>query len=185
MSALAREADPHARIPITLLDGTRIVLRPVIPSDKGGIAAGFEHLSADSRYRRFMGGLKRLTPAILARLTELDYIDEFAWIAFAVDEPGRPGVAVARYVRLRDDRGSAEPAVTVIDEFQGRGLGTTMLDVLSRSAQANGIRRFVAYVLVENRPIIRILKRFGARIAVSEPGVYEAIIDLPASTVVA
>jgi RimJ/RimL family protein N-acetyltransferase len=181
MRAVPREADPHTRIHITLLDGTRVVLRPVVPSDADGIAHGFDHLSEESRYRRFMGGLKRLTPAVLTRLTVLDYHDRFAWLAIAIDEPGQPGIAVARYVRLLGDPTTAEPAVTVIDEFQGRGLGTTMLDVLARSARANGIERFVAYALVDNRPVLAILKRNGARLRVSEPGVYEAIIDLPAA----
>ncbi|MGH2726728.1 MAG: GNAT family N-acetyltransferase, partial [Actinomycetota bacterium] len=93
---------------------------------------------------------------------------------------GTPGVGVARYVRLRDEPDVAEPAVTVIDEYQGRGLGTMMMDVLARDAVAHGIRRFRAYVLVDNQPIIKILRRFGASMKVEEPGVLRADIDLDA-----
>lgn len=171
-------APPAQRLTVTLLDGTRIVMRPIRREDKPVIAEAFDHLSEESRHRRFMGGPKHLSRGMLATLTEVDYHDHFAWVAYAPDAPGSPGVAVARYVRLRDDATIAEPAITVVDEFQARGLGTLMLDVLARTAGSNGIRRFRAYVLVDNRPMIRILRRFGANLSVDEPGVLRADIDL-------
>lgn len=166
------------RIEVTLLDGTRVVMRPIEPVDKAAITEGFEHLSEESRYRRFMGGVKRLTQPILVALTEVDHEDHEAWVAYAPDDRGTPGVGVARYVRLRDEPHIAEPAVTVIDEYQGRGLGTMMMDVLARDAATHGISRFRAYVLVDNHPIIKILRRFGATLSVEEPGVLRADIDL-------
>ena len=166
------------RADFTLMDGTRIVMRPIEPGDKAGLAWGFDHLSPESRYRRFMGGVKRLTGPLLVALTEIDHVDHEAWVAFAPNDPGSPGVGVARYVRLRDEPDIAEPAVTVIDEYQGRGLGTTMMDVLARDAVAHGINRFRAYVLVDNQPIIKILRRLGATMRVEEPGVLRADIDL-------
>jgi RimJ/RimL family protein N-acetyltransferase len=166
------------RAEFTLMDGTRIVMRPIEPGDKAGIAHGFDHLSEESRYRRFMGGVKRLTPPVLRALTEVDHENHEAWVAFAPDEPGSPGIGVARYVRLRDEPDIAEPAVTVVDEYQGRGLGTTMMDVLARDAVSHGIGRFRAYVLVDNHPIIKILRRLGATMRVEEPGVLRGDIDL-------
>ena len=166
------------RVEVTLLDGTRVVMRPIEPVDKSAIAEGFEHLSEESRYRRCMGGVKRLTQPLLVALTEIDHVDHEAWVAFAPNEPGSPGIAVARYVRLPGEPEIAEPAVTVIDQYQGRGLGTTMMDVLTRDAVAHGITRFRAYVLVDNQPIIKILRRLGATMRVEEPGVLRADIDL-------
>jgi RimJ/RimL family protein N-acetyltransferase len=179
--APASSAPPPRRLPridVTLLDGTRVAMRPISPDDKAAIAEAFEHLSEESRYRRFMGGVKRLTRPVLTALTEVDHTNHEAWVAIARDEPGTPGIGVARYIRLPDQPDVAEPAVTVIDEYQGRGLGTTMMDVIARDAAAHGIRRFRAYVLVENQPIIRILRRFGATLKVEEPGVLRADIDL-------
>lgn len=167
-----------ARAAFTLEDGTLIVMRPIEPGDKAGIAWGFDHLSEESRYRRFMGGVKRLTPKLLAALTEVDHDNHEAWVAFAPNDPGSPGVGVARYVRLTGEPHVAEPAVTVIDEYQGRGLGTAMMGILARDAVAHGIRRFRAYVLVDNHPIIAILRRFGATMRVDEPGVLRADVDL-------
>lgn len=166
------------RIDFVLLDGTRIVMRPIEPGDKAGIAAGFDHLSEESRYRRFMGGVKRLTPPVLRALTEVDHENHEAWVAIAPDEPGSPGIGVARYVRVPGEPAVAEPAVTVIDDYQGRGLGTTMMDVLARDAVKHGIGRFRAYVLADNGPIIKILRRLGASMKVEEPGVLRADVDL-------
>lgn len=166
------------RIEVTLLDGTRVVMRPIEPVDKDALRRGFEDLSAESRYRRFMGGVKRLTPPVLAALTEVDHENHEAWVAYAPYDRGTPGVGVARYVRLKDNPMIAEPAVTVIDAYQKRGLGTLMMDVIARDAAAHGITRFRAYVLAENQPIIKILRRFGASMKVDEPGVLRADIDL-------
>ena len=166
------------RVEVTLLDGTRVVMRPIEPVDKDAIREGFEHLSEESRYRRFMGGVKRLTPPILEALTEVDHENHEAWVAYAPDDRGSPGVGVARYVRLKEDPRIAEPAVTVIDEYQKRGLGTMMMDVLARDAVGHGINRFRAYVLADNQPILKILRRFGATMHVDEPGVLRADIDL-------
>lgn len=168
----------RTRIDLVLMDHTRIVLRPIEPGDKAAILDGFEHLSQESRYRRFMGGVKRLTPPILAALTDIDHVDHEAWVAYAPDEPHSPGVGIARYVRLRDEPDVAEPAVTVIDSYQGRGLGTTLMDVIARDAAAKGIKRFRAFVLADNRPILKILRRFGANMCVEEPGVLRAEIEL-------
>lgn len=173
-----RVAKRVRRIKVTLMDGTRVVMRPIEPLDKAAIREGFDHLSEESRYRRFMGGVKRLTDPILVALTEVDHTNHEAWVAYAPYDRGAPGVGVARYVRLRDEPDVAEPAVTVIDEYQGRGLGTMMMDVLARDAFAHGIRRFRAYVLVDNHSIIKILRRFGATLSVEEPGVLRADVDL-------
>jgi GNAT superfamily N-acetyltransferase len=164
---------------LALRDGSRVRLRPIVPEDRSLLLEAFERLSEESKYRRFMGGIKSLTSHNLAYLTELDYVNHFAWIAFAPDAPGTPGVAVARYVRLRDEPEAAEAAVTVVDDWQGKGLGTLMLDALGAVAVENGIRRFRAYVLVENRPMLEILRSMGTRIAVDSPGVLRADIDLP------
>src|ERR687896_201320 len=86
-----------------LPSGIRIKIRPIIPEDKQRLVDGFERLSPESRYRRFMSGISRLTKQQLIYLTELDYVDHFAVAAFAIDDPGQPGIGVARYVRVIDE----------------------------------------------------------------------------------
>lgn len=64
---------------------------------------------------------RQLTEAELDYLTNIDYQDHFAWTAFALDDPGQPGIGVARFIRLVERPEAAEAAVTVIDAYQGRG----------------------------------------------------------------
>lgn len=162
-----------------LSDGTRVILRPLVPDDGQRILEGFARMSPESRYRRFMSPVDELTPEMLRKLVEVDYVDHFAWAALAKDEPGQPGIGVARYIRSRDDPEVAEAAVTVIDEYQHRGLGTLLLGALGATALEHGIRRFRGFVLEENASIREILEEAGARMSHDGAGVLRAEIDLP------
>lgn len=164
---------------VSLRDGTRVQLRPIVPDDKGHLVAGFERMTPESRYRRFMAPIQELSEEQLAYLTEIDYGDHFAWIAFSLDDADVPGVGVGRYVRLPDDPTAAEAAVTVIDDYHGRGLGYLLLHALGAVALENGIRRFRGYALEENRPLRELLEAAGAEIHHESPGVIRFEVDLP------
>jgi hypothetical protein len=99
-------------------DGTQLYVRHIKPSDKEMLAAAWLQLSARSQYRRFLGAKPRLTKGDLRYLTEIDGHDHVALVAVRMDDPTR-FVAVARYVRLKDDPQAAEVAVTVADHMQG------------------------------------------------------------------
>ncbi len=167
---------------VELGDGSRIFLREVRPSDRGAIAAGFERLGPGSRYRRFFTAMNRLSESDLKYLTEVDHHDHEAVLAF--DAGGGP-VGVARYVRV-DPPEEAEVAVAVIDDWQGRGAGTALVERLVKRARENGIERFVATVLSENDDAIdlfRSLSPSDPRPRQVEPGQLELVIDLPADGV--
>jgi GNAT superfamily N-acetyltransferase len=164
----------------TLADGTRVLVRPLVPSDRAELAAGYEQLSPASRRRRFFGMPDRLSDDLLDYLTNLDYRTHFAWAAVAIDEPGSPGVAVARYICDRRDPTVAEIAVTVQDRYQHRGLGTLLTQLLADVAARNGVRSLVSYVLWENIGAVARLREEGARISPAEPGMARIEIDLPA-----
>lgn len=162
-----------------LRDGTEILVRQVTPSDKEAIATGFERLSPESRYRRFFAPMRRLSDADLRYLTEVDHQDHEALIAVG---PGREPLAVARYVRSPERPDEAEVAVAVVDEWQGRGVATALLEELVERAIDSGIRRFVAVVLEENAAALEL---FGS-IAPNETGPrrtsagqVELVIELP------
>lgn len=162
----------------SLQDGTQVLLRPIIPDDKQRLIAAFERLSPESRYRRFMAPFK-LTPSALAYLTEVDYVNHFAWAALAVDEEGQPGIGVARYVRFAADPSVAEAAVTVIDEYQGRGLGSLLLKILAITALENGVETFRAFVLSENRSMLEMLRSMDSKIEHEGNGLLRMDLDLP------
>jgi GNAT superfamily N-acetyltransferase len=175
----ADAAPPGAR-EHTLRDGTRILVRPILPQDKGRLREGLARLSRASRYRRFMSSLDTLSDQQLRYLTEIDYGDHMALVALDPAQPADPGLGVARYIRLPEDPTAAEAAVVVLDEQQGRGVGTILLEGLAQSARAHGIRRFRGYVLPENAPMVEILRDLGATV-VQEGSMLRVDVPIPAS----
>ncbi len=161
----------------TLADGRAVELRRLRASDKSRMAAAFETLSTTSRYRRFFTPMARLTPRFLRYLTEVDHHDHLAWGAIDPLDPAEPGVGVARCVRLIDEPTVAEAAVTVVDPWQGHGLGPLLLDVLAADARAHGIETFRGYVLPDNTPMRSLVEQSGGRTRVTEGGLLR--IDLP------
>lgn len=122
---------------VTLCDGSTVTVRQIRPDDKAVLSAGFKRLSAESRYRRFLTPMPKLNKSALAYLTEVNHHDHEALLA--LDAHGN-GVGVARYVR-RDASDAAEAAVAVIDDWQGRGVGTLLLELLADRAREEGVRR--------------------------------------------
>jgi GNAT superfamily N-acetyltransferase len=170
--------ESHATI-VPLNDGTRMLVRPIVPEDKDLLVEGFARLSPESRFRRFLGYMDKLRPPLLRYLTEIDYVDHFAWVGLDADK--NSGVGVARYVRMRDDPTAAEAAIVVVDEYQHRGAGTILLQLLGASALANGITHFVGEALAENQPIRELLVNIGARLYEAGGGEVGFEVDLPAS----
>lgn len=159
-----------------LRDGTRVVIRAVTPEDREILRKGFSRLSDESRMRRFMAPVAELPEAQLKYLTEIDYVDHFAWGAVLRDRPDE-GIGVARFVRLKEEPEVAEAAITVLDEYQGKGLGMILLGLLAAAAWGVGIRMFRGYVLEENEPVRELLDQLGAQTSYDSPGVLR--IDVP------
>jgi GNAT superfamily N-acetyltransferase len=164
--------------PIVLRDGSRIRLRQGRSSDKQLLLRGFERLSPESRYRRFLATMPELSEAMVRYLTEIDHHDHEALAA--LDEQTGEGIGVARYVRNPERPDVAEVAVTVIDDWQGKGLGTLLLEVLGARARAEGIRSFVALMLGSNQEMMDVLTALGpVRIVDREVGTVEIEMAIP------
>jgi RimJ/RimL family protein N-acetyltransferase len=163
-----------------LRDGTRVLVRPIRPEDRDRLWVGLHQLSAASRYHRFLAAVSELSNERLRELTDVDQVNHIAWIALDPVLPGEPAVGVARCIRFPKDPGMAEVAVTVLDAYQGRGLGTLLLGVLSRSAAARGIRTYRAYVDEDNDAMLRIFRDLGAHVVCAEMGVCQLDIPVPA-----
>src|SRR3954451_4009574 len=140
---------------ITARDGTQLYVRHVKPADSDIIAKAWLLLSAESQRKRFLAPKPRLTQRDLSYLTEIDGHDHVALVALRLDDPNRL-VAVARYVRLRDDPETAEVAVTVADPMQGQGIGKQLGVLLADEARGRGVKRFSASILSDNRPALRL-----------------------------
>jgi len=149
---------PHGER-VRLPDGAEILIRPIEPQDADELRAGFAHLGAVSRYRRFLSEIDHLTPHQLDYLTHVDHSDHEALAALAAATG--TGVATARFVRDQADRKNAEVAVVVADDWQGRGVGGALLERLAKRARAIGIERFTARMIVGNDAARRLLTRVG------------------------
>jgi RimJ/RimL family protein N-acetyltransferase len=142
-----------------LRDGREIVVRPIQPDDRAELAAGMRRLSPESRYRRFFTPTSELTESQLTYLTEVDHHDHEALVAV---EPGTEhGIGVARFIRSPEDSERAEVAVAVADSWQGQGVATALLDRLAERARAEGVRRFSAEILADNRPMLELIEEVG------------------------
>jgi hypothetical protein len=100
-------------------DGTRFRLRPIDPSDYGGVSGLFAGLSPESRDQRFLSPKSELSPHDLSYLTDVDRVRHVA-IA-AVDGSDGSIVGVRRDVQTDDQAGVADVAIVVVDELQGMG----------------------------------------------------------------
>jgi RimJ/RimL family protein N-acetyltransferase len=162
--------------PATLRDGSTVLIRQVRATDAPLLADGFARLSARSRQMRFLGPKKMLSAAELRYLTEVDHRDHEAIGALSPAD-GR-GVGVARYIRDADDPRAAEIAVTIADDWQGRGLGGELVAQLSERARQAGICRFTATVSSDNVAMTRLLWKMGATLAGRGPGTVEYEVAL-------
>lgn len=146
-----------------LSDGTAIRIRPLAPKDKERIAEGWTHLSTNTRYLRFLHPKANLSKWELAYLTEIDYVNHFAWGVELVDDPGHLGIGIARYIRDTTEPTVAEVAITIVDDYQRLGLGRLLLQAIIEAARENGIERFRAQVSASNAQVITSLTRLGAK----------------------
>ena len=163
--------------PAVLRDGSEVLIRPVRGSDAPLLADGFARLSARSRQMRFLTTKHTLSAAELRFFTEVDHYDHEAIGALSPAD-GR-GVGIARYIRDPGDPKIADIAVTIADDWQGRGLGTELLARLSGRARQAGICRFTATVAYGNAAMARLLRNMGAELAGYGPGTvdYEIALD--------
>src|ERR1022692_2368626 len=144
---------------ITLRSGQRVLVRALRPDDGPGLAEAFEQLSETSRYRRFFAVKPHLSEQSLAYFTDVDHHDHEALVAVAPDSGQLVGVA--RFIRDPREPDQAEVAVTVIDSWQRRGLGTVLLRELAQRAAEEGIRHFTAEILAETQPMLTLAHRLG------------------------
>jgi GNAT superfamily N-acetyltransferase len=163
---------------VTLRDGTEIIVRPVRAEDAPLLLEGFEeHFSEQSRYQRFLGAKRGMSPRELAYFTDVDHERHEA--VGALDAVSGEGIGIARFVR--EGPGAAEAAVAVADEWQGRGVGGVLLERLAARARELGVARFTASLLTTNRAMLALFARLG-EMEVAHEGGTTIRIDVTLST---
>lgn len=138
-------------------DGTPFVIRPLRPTDGPGLEAAFAQMSPRSRYLRFFTVRERLGKELVSSLTDIDHDRHRAWVVADPTSPsdvGTPegrGFAVARLIVVEDDPKVAEASLAVMDDYQGRGFGRLLLELLIGTAQDVGIEFIRFETLYENK----------------------------------
>jgi acetate---CoA ligase (ADP-forming) len=161
---------PRYAATATLRDGGSIFIRDLRPDDKARLLAHFQGLGVQSRYFRFLGIKKSLSESELRAFTELDFVGRAALVATLRDRDDERIIGVARYAVAPDARERAEVGFAVLDEHQGRGIGTVLLEHLATVARANGITEFEADVLGENNRMLRVFADSGFTVTRSLAG---------------
>lgn len=164
----------HNEKSVQLKDGTRVLLRPIRPSDKELIGQGFLELGKETVRQRFHAPKKSLDDKELDFLTRIDGVRHFALGAVTLDEQAPEGLGIARYVRHKDQNEIAELAITIKDKYQGLGLGTLLLSEICQHALKNQIQVFQGIVNTTNTRMVALLRKMqGFRLKTNGPGTLE------------
>lgn len=175
-------SDPFLDESTALSDGTHVRVRAVRADDKALLLEGFDELSAESRYLRFLAPKPRLSDEELRYLTEVDGAVHFA---LGVVRPRADGseepVGIARFVVSKDDPEVAEAAVTVKDAMHGKGVGKLLLRRLAHVAASRGVKRFRCTVLADNTAMRTLLTDLdpGAHVIKAASGAAEIELMVP------
>lgn len=156
-------ARPPGTFDLDLDSGLRVQVAPVTPAHAARFEAGYQRLSEQSRRMRFFGQVSSLSSRQLEFLTRPDGRLHIAYAALDRSAPEEPGVGVGRCIRLDGDSKIAEMALTVLDDYQGRGVGLLLHACLHRAGYAAGLRQFLYDVSAENDRFIHHLQQLGAR----------------------
>ncbi|MEH1028974.1 GNAT family N-acetyltransferase [Micromonospora profundi] len=147
-------------VDVLLSDGSAVQLRPISPDDAPGIVAMHSRFSERTRYLRYFSPYPRIPERDLIRFVTVDHRDREAFVVLA----GEQIVAVGRYERLGPQSPEAEVAFVVEDAYQGRGIGSVLMEHLADAARRNGIMSFVAEVLPTNGTMLRVFSDFGYQV---------------------
>jgi acetyl coenzyme A synthetase (ADP forming)-like protein len=169
---------------VLLKDGSSILLRPIKVDDASSWVEFVGRADTDTKYLRFHYRAKELRLEDAVRFCTVDYRNTFAFVAEVLRETKRDIVAIGRYYRLPDHH-SAEVALVIEDRYQGRGLGTSILEQLAEVARENGIDVFEADVLAENEQMMSVLKDYGFHVTSElQTGVYRVTFPIAKTSVV-
>ncbi len=157
-------------------DGERLIVRPIRPEDADEHGAFFSRLSPQDIRYRFFSAMRELSPEQMARLTQIDYDREMAFIALR--ETSGETVGVARLV-CEDER-QGEFAVIVQGDMKGKGVASHLMQRLIDWARRRGLSAVVGQVLADNAPMLAFVRRlgFGVKRMPEEPDVVEARLTL-------
>jgi len=162
----------------TLRDGTEIFFRPIKPTDEPALSEMLYSLSEESVRKRYITRTKTFPHRDIQHLTNIDYKKDMAIVGVVPGVSGDEIVAIGQYF-LDPKTQAAEVAFVVQDEWQQKGMGTFLLDYITKIAKQRGVKRFYAKVLSNNKPMLAIFYNSGYKVNTEFDGeVYNVTYDL-------
>jgi acetyltransferase len=147
-------------------DGTEITVRPLRPEDALLEKEFVHNLSDESRYFRFFGTLRELTPEMLLRFTQFDYDREMALTVVTGVADREQAIGAARYVIDREG-GGCEFAIAIADQWHKRGIGRRLMAALIEAAREKKLSHMHGDVLADNGPMLAMMESLGFSITTS------------------
>jgi acetyltransferase len=144
-----------------LADGSPLLIRPLVASDRGLLQDFVRGLSTTARYQRFQNGIRELAPAVLTQLMDVDYRASMAFVAVAFEQGVKRIIGEARYAPALEGSGAAEFALAVADAWQHQGIGRQLFGHLLRHAERSGVARMQGDVLHGNAAMLGLARQFG------------------------
>lgn len=163
--------------PWRLKDGTEVLLRPIRSEDEPMIGELLATVSEETLRSRFFGNVPVFDHDRLVRFTNIDYDREIAIVAELTEGEHKRIIGVGR-LTADSEHSTGEFAALVHDEFQGRGLGYKLTDVVIGLAQDKGLERLEGYISCENRRMIEVSRSLGFKYLSDEDGVATMRLDL-------
>jgi GNAT superfamily N-acetyltransferase len=142
-----------------LRNGRWVEIRALRPDDRADLLAAVDRTSTQSLYRRFFAVRRSFTDSEKEFFLNVDFVNHVALVAL-VEEGGRPViVGGGRYIVM--EPGKAELAFAVVDQYQGQGIGAALMCHLAVIARGAGVKGFIAEVLPDNAPMLRVFEKSG------------------------
>jgi len=171
-------SDPAKYSAVELLrNGLRIEIRALRASDRADLVAAVDHTGARSLYRRFFSLKRHFSEKEINFFLNIDFANHVALVAVVREGGRRAIVGGGRYIVVRP--GTAEVAFTVVDKYQGQGIGGSLMRHLTTLARDAGLKELIAEVLPENIPMLKVFENSGLRLsAKQEDGVVHISLQL-------
>ncbi|MGC5699169.1 GNAT family N-acetyltransferase [Pseudomonas sp. NFXW11] len=161
-----------------LTDGSHVLIRPLRPQDRGREKAFIENLSPLTRHQRFLGEVKEVGEQLLNQLMDVGTPQRVAYVALVHDNGELREVGISRYAQVDDQPEQCEFAVTIADEWQGKGLESLLMQHLIDEARLHGYQQMYSVDAASNYNMRRLAKQLGMRSVIDPDDATQVIHSL-------
>jgi len=155
-----------------------VLIRPLRPQDREREKAFIENLSPATRHQRFLGEIKEVGEQLLNQLMDVGTPQRVAYVALVHDNGELREVGISRYAQVDEQPSHCEFAVTIADEWQGKGLGALLMQHLIDEARNNGFQQMYSVDSAANYSMRRLAKQLGMRSAIDPDDATQVIHSL-------